>query len=89
MALVVVSGQPSSGKSTASAQLKDLLQATGLEVSVVDESSLQLIRNESYRGGSPLATSLYMSWALRCMAAVLVVFGLPPHSFIPWCRFCE
>ena len=50
MALVVVSGQPSSGKSEASAELKKLLQAKGQEVYVIDEPSLQLLRNDSYKG---------------------------------------
>ena len=50
MALVVVSGQPSSGKSTASAELKGLLEEKGLTVVVVDEPSLQLVRNQSYKG---------------------------------------
>ena len=56
MALVVVSGQPSSGKSTASATLKDLLESKGLQVSVIDEPSLQLLRNTSYKGEMPMAT---------------------------------
>ena len=58
MALVVVSGQPSSGKSTASAKLKELFQSKGLQVSVIDEPSLQLLRNDSYRGEVPFARSL-------------------------------
>ena len=54
MALVVVSGQPCSGKSTASAKLKELLQSKGLQVSVIDEPTLQLIRNDSYKGETPM-----------------------------------
>lgn len=50
MALVIVSGQPCSGKSRASAKLKELLQTKGLQVSVIDEPSLQLLRNDSYKG---------------------------------------
>ncbi len=51
MPLIVVCGQPCSGKSAVTAQLADLLRAKGLEVVVVDEDSLLLDRNESYRGG--------------------------------------
>lgn len=56
MALIVVSGQPSSGKSTASARLKELLEARCLEVCIIDEPSLQLVRNKSYRGGHARGT---------------------------------
>ncbi|KAF3340971.1 protein KTI12 [Carex littledalei] len=55
MALVVMCGQPCSGKSTAVIRLADALQsasATGgdqrLTVRVIDESSLHLGRNQSY-----------------------------------------
>lgn len=61
MALVVVSGQPSSGKSKASAELRDLLQDKGLDVTIIDEPTLQLVRNESYKGEhwQPLRKKLY------------------------------
>ncbi len=57
MALVVVSGQPCSGKSSASAKLKELLQSKGLQVHIIDEPSLQLIRNDSYEGEKHMAHS--------------------------------
>ena len=64
MALIVVSGQPSSGKSRASAELKDLFTHKGLKVVVVDEPSLQLARNESYKGEiSPFESRLPMTLA--------------------------
>lgn len=53
MALVVLSGQPCSGKSTVAAALKQLLTTKGLEVIIVDEPSLCLKRNNSYKGGPP------------------------------------
>jgi protein KTI12 len=51
MALIIVSGQPSSGKSTASARLKELLESRCLGVCIIAEPSLRLVRNESYKGG--------------------------------------
>ncbi|KAJ6798438.1 protein KTI12-like protein [Iris pallida] len=50
MALVVMCGQPCSGKSTAAACLSDALAAVvpGPAVRIVDESSLHLGRNQSY-----------------------------------------
>jgi protein KTI12 len=50
MALVVLSGQPCSGKSTAAAALRQLLQARGLDVILIDEPGLGMARNESYKG---------------------------------------
>lgn len=50
MPLILICGQPCSGKSSVAAQLEQLLQAKGLEVVVVDEESLHLDRNEAYRG---------------------------------------
>ncbi|URD77118.1 Chromatin associated protein KTI12 [Musa troglodytarum] len=53
MALVVICGQPCSGKSTAAACLADSLQATDPKptVRIIDESSLHLGRNQSYAVG--------------------------------------
>ncbi|CAD5182859.1 unnamed protein product [Musa acuminata subsp. malaccensis] len=50
MALVVICGQPCSGKSTAAACLADALQAVDPKptVRIIDESSLHLGRNQSY-----------------------------------------
>ncbi|RWW09971.1 hypothetical protein BHE74_00016452 [Ensete ventricosum] len=52
MALVVICGQPCSGKSTAAACLADALQAMDPKptVRIIDESSLHLGRNQSYAG---------------------------------------
>ncbi|CAL8466010.1 g5546 [Coccomyxa elongata] len=49
MALLVLSGQPCSGKSIVAAALKQLLTAKGLEVVIIDEPSLSLKRNHSYK----------------------------------------
>lgn len=68
MALVVVSGQPCSGKSRASAGLRQLFELKGLIVAVVDEPGLQLARNESYKGElSPFESRLLMTMASSSM----------------------
>lgn len=48
MPLIVISGQPSSGKSTVAAKLSQLLQP-GHPVHIVDEPSLHLHRNSAYQ----------------------------------------
>jgi len=53
MPLVLISGLPCSGKSQVAAQLAALLASAGQNVIVIDEDSLQLTRNESYRGLPP------------------------------------
>ena len=50
MPLVVISGLPSSGKSTVAAALAEVCRQAGQEVVLVDEDSLHLQRNESYKG---------------------------------------
>lgn len=52
MALVVMCGQPCSGKSEAAACLAAALRSSvpDVTVRVIDESSLHLGRNESYKG---------------------------------------
>jgi dephospho-CoA kinase len=47
MPLVVLTGQPASGKSTAAARLRQLLEPHGA-VTVVDEPSQHLERNTAY-----------------------------------------
>lgn len=51
MPLVVLCGQPSSGKSTVAGQLAEAFKNKGYEVQIVDEPSFHLIRNEAYQGG--------------------------------------
>lgn len=48
MPLVVVCGQPSSGKSTVAAQLASAFGCCGLDVALVDEPSLHFSRDTSY-----------------------------------------
>lgn len=50
MALVVICGQPCSGKSTAAACLADILKEseTKLSIRIIDETSFHLDRNQSY-----------------------------------------
>ncbi len=50
MPLIVVAGLPSSGKSSVAAALAEACRALGQDVQVVDEDSLHLKRNESYKG---------------------------------------
>jgi hypothetical protein len=51
MPLIVLSGQPCSGKSTVAAQLTQMLQSRGIaSCNLVDEPSLHLIRDNAYRG---------------------------------------
>lgn len=51
MALVVMCGQPCSGKSSAAAALiKALEKAKSKPVSLINEPSLNLDRNESFKG---------------------------------------
>ena len=84
MALVVVSGQPCSGKSRASAELKEVFELKGLKVIVVDEPGLQLIRNESYKGGaSPFESRLLMT-----VASCFMMYDILSRVSI-LCRQCE
>lgn len=50
MPLVIVCGQPCSGKSSAAKWLADSFSEKGQDVSVIDEPSLHLSRNTSYKG---------------------------------------
>lgn len=50
MALVVICGIPAAGKTRVTKALQDILEDTG-SVLVVDEPSLHLDRQTSYKGG--------------------------------------
>ncbi len=51
MPLVLICGQPCSGKSAVAAQLVQVLQARGISTcNLIDEPSLHLLRNTSYKG---------------------------------------
>lgn len=50
MPLIVVAGLPCSGKSTAAAAVAQACRDLGQDVVVVDEDSLHLRRNDSYKG---------------------------------------
>ncbi len=52
MPLVVVCGQPCSGKSTVAAKLAEAFRALGWETHVVSEPSLHLERDAAYKGES-------------------------------------
>lgn len=60
MPFILICGQPCSGKSSVTAQLAELLRVKGLEVVVVDEDSLHLDRNESYRGGHASSNAIML-----------------------------
>ncbi len=49
MPLIVIVGQPCSGKSTAAGLLARLFRNKGLDVIVIDEPSLHVDRNEGYK----------------------------------------
>jgi len=52
MPLIVLCGQPCSGKSGVAAELKLLLAARGVaDCTIIDEPSLHLERNAAYAGG--------------------------------------
>ena len=63
MPLIVISGLPCSGKSSVVAALAEVCRQRGQEVQIVDEDSLHLQRNESYKGGEPVG------WQQRSRAA--------------------
>ena len=65
MALLVLSGQPCSGKSTVAAALKQLLTSKGIEVTVLDEPGLSLKRNHSYKGKSPASSQFTQCFVVR------------------------
>ena len=57
MALVIICGQPCSGKSTAAACLmKALEKSSNMPVILIDEPSLNLDRTSAYQGLSPPLT---------------------------------
>ena len=50
MPLVVICGQPCSGKSTVAKRIAEICKNKGSEVVLVDEESLHLSRDPSYKG---------------------------------------
>jgi hypothetical protein len=73
MPLIVISGLPCSGKSTVAGALADLCRQRGQEVQIVDEESLHLQRNDSYKGGP------------RSAAAAAAACPRLPQPFTPSC----
>ena len=77
MPLVVLTGQPASGKSTVAAELRALLQRKGCTpIELVDEPSLHLQRNTAYAsagfiamGGSCMRTAIWCSWHTHWLKA--------------------
>lgn len=85
MPLIVVSGLPSSGKSGAAAALADVCRALGQDVVVVDEESLHLRRNDSYKGSTWRCCRRHRR---QCLFSEAGRAGCCPHrcSTIQWCR---
>jgi hypothetical protein len=77
MPLVVLAGQPASGKSTAAARLRELLAPHG-PVELVDEPSLHLDRNVAYSGGRPRACMGTASTCRRLSKSVCGDCGVVP-----------
>lgn len=86
MPLVVICGQPSSGKSTVARRLAQELQAAGVEALIVDEPSLHLKRDESYRGGCAQVQWQLWLWTLR-RAHGTIKTGLVAHATSPALSF--
>jgi predicted kinase len=76
MPLVMLCGQPSSGKSTLAAQLAQLCQQAGHEPVVIDESILQMDKSRAYAG------ALACGEMSKGGAAVVMqcAFELPPFG---------
>jgi len=81
MALVVISGQPCSGKSTVAAAVEQLLGEKGLEVIVIDEPSLSMKRNESYKGKVPLTGMLVQRPSSQASYAICSYFSNAKTAF--------
>ncbi len=73
MPLVLLSGYPCSGKTSAAAQLAALLTDAGRDVTVINEESLHLTREDCYSGTStpPLSVSTRRLHLSRLGAAQL------------------
>lgn len=90
MPLIVVAGLPSSGKSSVAAALAEACKALGQDVQVVDEDSLHLKRNESYKGAvlllppparpPPLLVQSGGVSAAACCPPAAAHFGLVIHK---------
>jgi protein KTI12 len=80
MALVVMCGQPCSGKSEAAACLTAALRSSmaDITVRVIDESSLHLGRNASYKGIYRFLVSMFLYATIHiCSSSTIAQFFLP------------
>ena len=93
MALVIICGQPASGKSTFAEDLRKQVEQHGKECRVISEESLGLPRDQAYRGEcafltdcrllkifSLAARSCGKPAVLACLRALGLINGIP-------CRF--
>lgn len=90
MPLIVISGLPCSGKSTAAAALAEVCRQRGQEVQVVDEDSVHLQRNISYAGGQQDGGGGGGSACRQCLLAfgsssaiTNTLCPAQPHSTLP------
>jgi thymidylate kinase len=77
MPLIVICGHPCSGKSTVARQVVEACRRAGHEAALVDEESLHLTRDASYRGEYHIGTE---SIAVECFifASFLRPTAWPP-----------
>ncbi|EFN54627.1 hypothetical protein CHLNCDRAFT_11683, partial [Chlorella variabilis] len=93
MPLIVISGLPCSGKSTAAAALAEVCRQRGQEVQVVDEDSVHLQRNISYAADAAsekVARGTLLSAMDRCLTrSRIVIFdthnNIKGYRYQLWC----
>lgn len=86
MALVIICGQPASGKSTFAEDLQKQVEQHGKECRVISEDSLGLPRDQAYRGGCSFLSDC--SWVTlgRLVTQKMgkpAVLCMPPRTGIP------
>ncbi|KAI3423881.1 hypothetical protein D9Q98_009715 [Chlorella vulgaris] len=88
MPLIVISGLPCSGKSKAAAVLAEVCRLRGQDVQIVDEDSLHLQRNESYKDATSekVARGTLMAAVDRNLTRKLTVI-LDTHNNIKGYRY--
>ncbi|GBF97016.1 hypothetical protein Rsub_09813 [Raphidocelis subcapitata] len=91
MPLVVLTGQPSSGKSSAAARLRQLLEPHGA-VTVVDEPSLHLERNTAYANSAAekiaratLKSALERALSPRAFVILDSLNNIKGYRYEVWC----
>ena len=70
MPLVIMSGQPCSGKSSLAAKLAASFRELNLETHVIDEPSLHLQRNTAYKGEVCAVKRHHVRCTVNCMPSL-------------------